>query len=1202
MRLPVTRLLRWLGKTILTILLIVILLIGILPTLISINATRNFLLIFTTYVSEYTLTIGSASIGWFSPVEIKKVVAIDQSGTERFKCEEFKTDKTLLQLALNPNDLGNAVIISPKIVLQQESVEQEFNQEEFNQTADDRPEKTHKKTVKTKKNGQVSSKISSQTELHTPPKNADINEPIAISLPVADIDVQNGVVEFIPLDDSMPPRLQNIAFKLKSSPEHVDLSLSADAITQTTSKVLLQCTVDMPTADGISSLFNHLFSKEPQKESNSRINWNLQVKQLDLGLLKALGKSTNFMPLELAQPILGNSINVVTTGNIDSKNCDINLKVDSQDLQMNLTAVKKENFLVVDGKDLLFFTLTPKSFEALRSLCDFNGTFDLKENSSFKVSIDPVTFPLPLQLNNIPDFSLVSSTVTPISLVSESVPLPLSIQSQITCTSQQQNIAVKSNSSFQYGAKSAGIALNSMLNKDILTLNCQTSGPWQAVIDPFYPDIAKSLGSNFSLMINGEGSLDHFKCDATLNTQDVTASGSSNDFNLLKRKGNIECQISRLTGVPQKSMPIKIIGKLLTDNSLGIEAASPSFKLTVPEFISKNTSEYLLPNPATLVLKNDFSTAHSPFEITLTVQPFSIDCKNMTGKVPVLIETSDIVFKTFPALRISSINTFDLSNRKADLQFYGKQVGKGIDILDASCVVTLPKEFKHSSVETIGLDSHIQLNQVPTFFLPKDIQTLVGENLSGHVRVWFDTLTSDKNSFEGFFKGDGCDLHFNLASKRNNGLSIVNGSSQNALVLDYQMTNERLAILKPGIKLQSPLPFNITLSQINIPLINKETLPELLDLTTCSACIETGLLKGTVLNSDISFAPLKCLLNLKAKTRDLSFSIDSQTKEGSEIYLKGRVNNLWNEKIFTPEKSTIECQGTIQDLPLQLFEATKPLGESMNVTLEGKISSGLNGNVKLTTRAERFHANADVKLQAGTVTINSPLEVFFSISPELGKSLLLKANPLLASAVRSKSEIKLRIEPEGFRLPLSPFNIQTIQCRKAILDLGQIKVKSGGILETILVLLRGDVGSKGEFDLWCTPIYLDMNGGVINCSRADFLVGNKIHLCTWGTINLSQDKLNLFVGIPSKTLEKSLLVYGLPKDFVMQIPITGSPSSPYIDQVRATAKIAGLGVQGKTLDPAVSIIGGLVYAAAAYTEKEGKVPPLTTNPLPWSDN
>jgi hypothetical protein len=130
-------------------------------------------------------------------------------------------------------------------------------------------------------------------------------------------------------------------------------------------------------------------------------------------------------------------------------------------------------------------------------------------------------------------------------------------------------------------------------------------------------------------------------------------------------------------------------------------------------------------------------------------------------------------------------------------------------------------------------------------------------------------------------------------------------------------------------------------------------------------------------------------------------------------------------------------------------------------------------------------------------------------------------------------------------------------------------------------------------NLWFTPLFFNLHEGLLETSRVDFLIDQKIHICTWGTIDYLNDQLDMFVGLPADTLQQSFGIQKLPDAYVMKIALTGTMKKPKLATHAAAAKIAALLAAQKSshnwLSTGVfSLFGGI----------DTSVPP-PNRPFPW---
>ena len=90
----------------------------LLPIVVAWTPLRNRALAMALPGLNGTITSGSASLGWFSPVVFTEVEIRDRDGNRLAGAATVRTDKTLLQLALSQSDLGTIRIEQPDLALE----------------------------------------------------------------------------------------------------------------------------------------------------------------------------------------------------------------------------------------------------------------------------------------------------------------------------------------------------------------------------------------------------------------------------------------------------------------------------------------------------------------------------------------------------------------------------------------------------------------------------------------------------------------------------------------------------------------------------------------------------------------------------------------------------------------------------------------------------------------------------------------------------------------------------------------------------------------------------------------------------------------------------------------------------------------------------------------------------------------------------
>jgi hypothetical protein len=204
------------------------------------------------------------------------------------------------------------------------------------------------------------------------------------------------------------------------------------------------------------------------------------------------------------------------------------------------------------------------------------------------------------------------------------------------------------------------------------------------------------------------------------------------------------------------------------------------------------------------------------------------------------------------------------------------------------------------------------------------------------------------------------------------------------------------------------------------------------------------------------------------------------------------------------------------------------------------------------------------------------------------KALTLK-EPLVLTGVNQLAPITLKIEPEDLFFPF-PYSPEKVRVEKALLNIGQIRVKMAQSLASLLAIKKG-----GEVKGWFAPVTVSLKNGILQMDRLDFRLGSSIHLCSWGSLNLFNGKISAFLGLPADTLEKLLGITGLSKNYVMKVEVRGSLSQPELVTGPVVAKIAALMAASQA--PKKGPLKGITDLFASPKEESG-VPPAK-RPFPW---
>lgn len=338
---------------------------------------------------------------------------------------------------------------------------------------------------------------------------------------------------------------------------------------------------------------------------------------------------------------------------------------------------------------------------------------------------------------------------------------------------------------------------------------------------------------------------------------------------------------------------------------------------------------------------------------------------------------------------------------------------------------------------------------------------------------------------------------------------------------------------------------------------------------------------------------LKGYIESLSLANKINFSVEEAQGTGV-LDLNGAITDAFS----TPG---LELSAKAQDFPTPFLIALLPPDANLGPKVEALLGSTFNaevhanvqklaGPVQLHLKGARSEVSLDGVVTGGFLTLNKPLVATLSVTPEISEIILDDFVPILNSAIRSDQPVKLTIGSKGFKLPVRDFSIANTNIEQAQMELGKIYFNRNGKLAQILSLLK--IPSGDEFSVWFTPLYFNLVEGVFNMARVDLLIADRYPVASWGTVNFNQDQVNMYVGLTGKSLNNVFGVVGLPKNYMLAMPLRGPISNPKLDTTKVTAKLASLAAM--VTGPQGLLIGGLMELAL-----QDNVPEPTTNPLPW---
>ncbi|HLB53398.1 MAG TPA: hypothetical protein VJK48_06810 [Chlamydiales bacterium] len=246
-----------------------------------------------------------------------------------------------------------------------------------------------------------------------------------------------------------------------------------------------------------------------------------------------------------------------------------------------------------------------------------------------------------------------------------------------------------------------------------------------------------------------------------------------------------------------------------------------------------------------------------------------------------------------------------------------------------------------------------------------------------------------------------------------------------------------------------------------------------------------------------------------------------------------------------------------------------------------------------TLNSKTANVALDGSLHEGFFFLSRPFTLSLMITPEIAKELQKR---FALDLLQAQNPFRLQIDPAGAKIPISPFSLKNLQIGHGTLDLGKFIMDKALSFPPLFSL-------PSPLSVWLTQIFFSINQETIQLDRVDGLLGGKVHLCSWGQIQLLTSALHLTLGFPADTLEKLLKVSSLPPTYVLQIPVTGTLQDPQLATSIAASKMGALvaiqhGEQaGGLFGKKGRMIGKVIQQATPFPQDPPAPPPHL--PFPW---
>ncbi|MGM0440756.1 MAG: hypothetical protein ACQEP8_06570 [Chlamydiota bacterium] len=509
------------------------------------------------------------------------------------------------------------------------------------------------------------------------------------------------------------------------------------------------------------------------------------------------------------------------------------------------------------------------------------------------------------------------------------------------------------------------------------------------------------------------------------------------------------------------------------------------------------------------------------------------------------------------------------------------------------------------SFNNFALDGNLQ---IPLIHLesPENFGQLRSEDLhlDFNIPSLVDPMLVNLNSIlngspiKASFKGKSCNKeYFELTSPLN---------------INYTLTSETLKLLNVShLKLIDAAPLILSIKPFKIyyqrPLfeelnISGNSLLHMLEIAD-PALQKSSTIRRLLLDFDLNIPDNQAAIKLSGRT-----------DAAQEINLNSTIADFISDSHqWSLSDAKINLHGQAANFPVIFFELllglTSDYQQHIRTFLGNKFTANtsvelnrMEGNLQLDFQSSKSQLHINSQLADHKISLKEALMAQIKVSPELGDLFLSNINPLLISAINSENPITLKIEPQGFIIPLAPFNMQEVQVKQGQLNLGKLNLKNQGPLGLLIGFLKFQrIHNQDNINLWFTPLDFEINNGLAHYERMDGLVADEFRIATWGNVDLKTNVIDMRLGLPAETLNKAFELPKLSKDYMMQIPMKTIEGSVKIDWSSASKRLGILLAKQKGGDIG-RVLGG-VFESVNDTAQEDQqpVPPLKY-PLPWEQS
>lgn len=313
---------------------------------------------------------------------------------------------------------------------------------------------------------------------------------------------------------------------------------------------------------------------------------------------------------------------------------------------------------------------------------------------------------------------------------------------------------------------------------------------------------------------------------------------------------------------------------------------------------------------------------------------------------------------------------------------------------------------------------------------------------------------------------------------------------------------------------------------------------------------------NTRTNQDLLLRDLRLAIQSSDLAEMLKFSLDGEiasgTSRGGQLNVEGQLSDLFTRtgRFNSGGYSTL-VDAKVTGLPVAQLDALLASEQPLEPVLGGQTDIDLrmdlqkgSGPIRLNVKGDNATALLATQFSPDTITLTEAARMQVGVTPAMAETFLQRINPLLVSAISSEDPLQIVVEPQGFSMPRKNPSIANASIPSATMNLGTMTLGRTALLDGILRMVKKDAGN--QIPAYFTPMKAQVANGVARYDRMDVFLTDAVHLATWGSIDLRQNRVDMRLALPPDSMQRFFDV-SIPQDSALQIPMTGPTNRVRVD-------------------------------------------------------